>query len=335
MPKTLRKKFDEVLTYDKLMEAHIGCQKCKRTRSNVIKFNLKKEDYIIWLYNELKNRTYKHGRYTTFYVSEPKVRKIEAARYIDRVVHRWCFDNFLYPVFVPQFINTSYACIKDRGMHRAAMDVQKAMRKCQKNWGEYYILKMDVSKYFPSIDKDILMEIIKRKIKDKDVLWLLNEIMYSKRDEPGIPIGNLTSQLFANLYYNEADQYIKHILKVKYYFRYMDDSIILMQNKQELKEVKRKLEIFLRNNLKLEFNKKTNIFKSKQGVNFCGYYIKENRIRLRQKGKKKLKKKVKYLKYKIRNENMTSREAKKYLCGHFGYIKYADVSPLIKKLFVS
>lgn len=145
--------------------------------------------------------------------------------------------------------------------------------------------------------------------------------------------GNLTSQLFANLYYNEADQFIKHKLKVKYYFRYMDDSIILMKDKQELKRVYSELEKFISENLKLQFNKKTNIFKSKQGVNFCGYYIKENRLKLRQKGKKKLKKKIKVLKYKIRNGKMTSREAKMYLCGHFGYIKYANANFLIDKLF--
>lgn len=145
--------------------------------------------------------------------------------------------------------------------------------------------------------------------------------------------GNLTSQLFANLYYNEVDQYIKNVLKVKYYYRYMDDSIILMENKVEIKKVYMKIKQFISEKLKLEFNKKTNVFKSKQGVNFCGYLIKENSIRLRQKGKKKLKRKIKFLKYKIRNGEMSSKDTKKYLCGHFGYIKYASSDGLIKKLF--
>lgn len=115
----------------------------------------------------------------------------------------------------------------------------------------------------------------------------------------------------------------------------MDDSIILMQNKDEIKQVYKAITEFIENNLKLTFNKKTNIFKNKQGVNFCGYFIKENRIKLRQKGKKKLKRKVKLLKYKIRNGEITSTEAKKYLCGHFGYIKYANVDGLTSKLFYS
>ena len=129
MPKTIRNQFNKYLTYDKLMEAHLRCQRGKRNRQNVIKFNLKKEDYILYLYNELKNRTYKHSQYVSFYVYEPKQRKIEAARYLDRVVHRWLVDNFLDPFYLPQFIDNTYACIPGRGMHKAAKDVQKAMQK--------------------------------------------------------------------------------------------------------------------------------------------------------------------------------------------------------------
>ena len=334
MPKTIRNKFQEALTYEKLMQAHLKCQSDKTCRKNVIRFNLKKEEYIDWLYERIKNKTYCHGGYTSFYVTEPKLRKIEASSYIDRIVHRWCFDNFLENTFVPQFIPTSYACIKEKGMHRAALDVQKGMRECKKKYGEYYILKMDISKYFSNIDKEILLNILKRKIKDKDIVWILEKIIYSQDTKKGIPIGNLTSQMFANIYYNEADQYIKNKLKVRYYYRYMDDSIILIHTKEEIKEVKQKLENYIKNELKLEFNKKTNIFKNKQGVNFCGYKINEYRLKLRDKGKKKIKKKVKYLEKQVKNTEMTSKEAKKYLCGHFGYIKYANVYTLTNKLFV-
>ena len=333
MPKTIKNKYDEYLNYNKLMEAHIKCQKGKMNRLNVIKFNLKKEEYIQWLYEQLKNRTYKHGRYTEFYVLEPKKRKIEAARYIDRIVHRWLVDNFLEPAFFPQFIDNTYACIKGRGMHKAALDVQKAMRECKKYYGEYYILKMDVAKYFQSIDKDILFGIIQKKIKDKDVLWLIRQTLYNGRDESGIPIGNLSSQLFGNLYYNETDQFIKHKLKIRYYFRYMDDSVILMHEKEEIKKVKEHIEKFIEENLKLKFNSKTNIFKSKQGVNFCGYKINEYRLKIRDKGKRKLKKNVKVLKERIKSGEITSKEAKKHLCGHFGYLKYANTYNLINKIF--
>ena len=150
----------------------------------------------------------------------------------------------------------------------------------------------------------------------------------------GIPIGNYSSQIFANIYLNELDQYIKHKLHAKYYFRYMDDSVILHKNKKEIKEMLFKIIEFLKEELHLELNSKTNIFKSKQGVNYCGYQINEYRLKIRRKGKIKLKRKVKKLKYKIKNGEMNSKDAKKYLCGHFGYLKYANVYNLTKKIFL-
>lgn len=122
--------------------------------------------------------------------------------------------------------------------------------------------------------------------------------------------GNYTSQVFANIYLNEIDQYVKHTLKQKYYYRYLDDSIVLVKTKSEAKEVLKQIKEFLFNNLQLELNQKTQIFKSKQGVNFCGYKIKENKLKIREKGKRKLKKKIKYLKYMTRIGKMTCKEAR-------------------------
>ena len=333
MPKTLRNKYYEKLTYEKLMDAHNKSKKGKGLRKEIILFNLKKEEYIMWLYEQLKNKTYVHGGYTKFFVTEPKIRKIEKSRYIDRIVHRWVVDNFLEPAFVPQFVSTSYACLKGRGMHRAAIYVQDAMKHCKRIWGEYYILKMDIAKYFDNINKNILIQILKKKIKDEDLMWLIRQILFAQPREKGLEIGNYTSQMFANIYLNETDQYIKHELKIKYYCRYLDDSLLMVKTKQEVKEVLEKIKIFLKENLELELNKKTQIFKNKQGVNFCGYKINEYRMKLRDKGKRKLKKKVRYLKSEIRDGRITSREAKKYLAGHLGYIKYANVNNLLEKIF--
>lgn len=333
MPKTIRNKYDEKLTYENLMNAHIKSRKNKSTKKDIILFNLKQEEYIKYLYEQLKNQTYKHGGYYTFYVYEPKLRKIQKSKYIDRIVHRWVVDNFLYEAFIPQFLKTSYACIQDRGMHKACIDVQKAIKHCKNIWNEYYILKMDVKKYFQSINKVKLLEIISKKIKDKKVMWLLREIVFSVKDEVGIEIGNYTSQIFANIYLNELDKYIKHKLKIKYYYRYMDDSVIFVRTKEEATYTLRKIKEVLKNELYLELNQKTQVFKSKQGVNFCGYKINEYRIKIRDKGKKKLKKKIKNLKIKIKNGELTSKEAQKYICGHLGYIKYANVYNLCNKIF--
>ena len=333
MPKTIRNEFDKKLSYESLFHAHKLSRKGKGYRKEIILFNLKQEEYIMWLYEKLKTKTYKHSGYSVFYVTEPKLRKIEKSIYLDRIVHRWVVDNFLEPYFVPTFVNTSYACLKKRGMHKACLDVQNAMKHLSRTWKDYYILKMDVRKYFQNIDKDILYRILNRKIQDNKLLWLLKEIIYSNEGKKGLAIGNYTSQMFANIYLNEVDQYIKHKLKVKWYFRYLDDSIILIKTKKEAKEILEKIKNFLKENLQLELNKKTQIFKNKQGVNFCGYKINEYRLKIRDKGKRKLKKKVKVLKEKIKIGEITSKEAKKYLAGHMGYIQLADTYNLENKLF--
>lgn len=269
MPKTIRNEFDKKLTYENLMKAHNLSKKGKGLRKEIILFNLKKEEYILWLFQELKNGTYKHGGYSEFYVTEPKLRRIQKSRYIDRIVHRWIVDNFLQEYFVKTFIDTSYACIKNKGMHRACLDVQRSMKHCKRIWNNYYILKMDIRKYFDNIDKDILFNILSKKIYDKKLLSVIRQIIYSTEGRKGQPIGNYTSQTFANIYLNEVDQYIKHELKCKYYFRYMDDSVILLKNKSDARDILDKITKFLKEKLDLELNQKTQIFKSKQGVNFC------------------------------------------------------------------
>ena len=332
MPKTIRNEFDKKLTYENLMNAHSLSKRGKGFRKEIILFNLKKEEYIMYLYEQLKQENYKHGGYTEFYVTQPKLRRIEKSKYIDRIVHRWIVDNFLDEYFVKTFINTTYACIKNRGMHKACLDVQKAMKHCKRIWNNYYIIKMDVRKYFDSIDKNILYKIISKKIQDEK-LKVIKQIIYSTEGAKGQPIGNYTSQTFANIYLNEMDQYAKHILELKYWYRYMDDMIAIVRTKQEAIDKLTKIRKFLKEKLDLELNSKTQIFKSKQGVNFCGYKINEYRMKIRDKGKKKLKNKVKILTKKIKQGTITSQEAKMYLCGHLGYIKYANTKNLTDTLF--
>ena len=176
-------------------------------------------------------------------------------------------------------------------MHKSAIYVQNTMKHCKIIWQEYYILKMDIAKYFDNINKNILLDILKRKIKDKNLLWLIEQILFAQSREKGLEIGNYTSQMFANIYLNEIDQYAKHVLKCKYYFRYLDDTVILLQTKQEAIKVLEKIKIFLKQKLELELNEKTQIFKSNQGVNFCGYKINEYRLKIRDRRKKKNKEK--------------------------------------------
>ena len=333
MPKTIRNVYCKNLTYEKLLKAHLDARKGKGSRKEIILFNLKQEEYIKYLLERLENKTYKHGGYTVFYVTEPKLRKIEKSKYMDRIVHRWLVDNILKPYFIPRFIQTTYACIEGRGMHKACLDMQEMMKHCTRIWNNYYILKMDIAKYFDNIDKKILLDILEKRIKDKDVMWLINEILYANKREKGLEIGNYTSQMFANIYLNEYDWYVKRNLHIKYFSRYMDDSILLVKTKKEAIQALENIKRFLKENLNLELNSKTQIFKSSQGVNYCGYKINEYRLKIRDKGKKKLKKKIKYLRYEIKNGRMTSKDAKRYLAGHLGYLKIANTRNLELKIF--
>ncbi|MBR2745014.1 MAG: group II intron reverse transcriptase domain-containing protein [Clostridia bacterium] len=335
MPKTIRNQFDKYLTYENLIKAHELSKKSKTRKREIILFELKKEEYIMWLLEQLKTGAYKHGGYRTFTITIPKERIVQASGYIDRIVHRWVVDNFLKPYFETQFINTTYACIKNRGMHKATLDVQKAMKHCDIIWGEYYILKMDVTKYFQNINKNILFQILQRKIKDVKLLSLMKKIIFSTEGSIGLPIGNYTSQTLANIYLNEVDQYAKHTLKCKYYFRYMDDTIILLKTKEEAKKCLKMIESFLDEKLKLKLNSKTQIFKTKQGVNFCGYKINAYRLKIRDKGKQNLKLKLKMLENQIKDGRLTTKQAQKYLSGHLGYLKIASVKNLEEKLFVT
>lgn len=269
MPKTLRNIYENAVSFENLLLAHKKARCGKREKKKVILVELILEQELLRLEKELKNCTYKHSSYTTFKVYQPKERIIMASEYIDRIVHQWHVQHFIKPYFVPQFINTTYACIEGRGMHKASKDVQTAMKSAKSKWTSYYILKMDVTKYFHNIDKRILWDILKRKIKDKKLLWLTREILLSTEGMLGLPLGNYTSQMFANIYLNELDQYVKHKLKCKYYFRYMDDMVILLPDKEIANNVLNDITIFLKEKLGLTLNSKTKIFKDKQGVNFC------------------------------------------------------------------
>lgn len=216
-------------------------------------------------------------------------------------------------------------------MHNATLDLQLGMRKMKRAYRDYYILKMDIRKYFNSIDKKILYKILTRRIKDEKLLWLIRQILTAQKRQKGIEIGNYTSQTFANIYLNELDQYATRKLKVPFYYRYMDYIVILFKTKKDAKEALDKIKKFLKEHLELELNDKTNIFRGKQGVNFCGYKINENRMKVRDKGKKKFKKKVKKLLREIKNENLSSKDARIYLTGHLGYFNIANTYTLKKK----
>jgi len=298
-----------------------------------MKLELVLEQELLQLEKELSTGVYKHGKYNTFQIYEPKERTIMASEYRDRIVHQWYVTHFIKPYFVPQFINTTYACIEGRGMHKASKDLQSAMKICKNKWGNYYILKMDITKYFQNIDKRILWEILKRKMKDKKLLWLTREILLSIEGMLGLPLGNYTSQMFANIYLNELDQYVKHELKCKYYFRYMDDKVLLLENKEVAREMLEKISKFLNDRLGLTLNSKTKIFKDIQGVNFCGYKTNEKRLKIRHTSKCRMKRRLKKYTKLLQEGKITMPDIQRSIAGWLGYAKHADSYNLLKSMF--
>jgi len=333
MPKTMKNVYENALSFHNLLLAHKRARRGKREKRKVIQLELILEQELLQLEMELFNCIYKHGKYYSFKIYEPKERVIMASEYRDRIVHQWYVESFIKPYFVPQFINTTYACIEGRGMHKASKDLQKAMRTCKKKWKNYYILKMDVAKYFPNIDKRILWDILKRKMKDKKLLWLTREILLSTEGMLGLPLGNYTSQVFANIYLNELDQFAKHKLKCKYYFRYMDDIVILLTTKNIANNTLNDITTFLQDSLKLKLNSKTRVFKDVQGVNFCGYKINEKRLKIRHTSKCRMKRRLKKYTKLLKEERITIPDIQRSIAGWLGYAKHADSYNLRKSMF--
>ena len=296
MPKTIKNLFYKNLTFDKLLSAHKRARRHKAYKNEVIKFEFNLENNLINLMNNLKNKTYRMGNYFTFKVFEPKERDIQALPYRDRIVHQWYIEEFIKPFIIPKFINTSFACLENKGTHKAVLEVQHQMQIMKRNHGDFWILKCDIKKFFYNIQPFILFNIMKKYITDKDLLFLTQILIFNgpiDNTKIGIPIGNYTSQFFANIYLNELDNYIKRVLKIRYYCRYIDDFILILKSKKDCIKYKALIERFLWEHLKLELNSKSKYYPHKMGVNFCGYRIFTTHKLLRLSSKKKIKKKVK------------------------------------------
>ena len=188
MCKSIKNNFYEKLTFQKLIEAHDRAKQGKMKKTGVLKFELDLETNIMNLYRAIKDGKYKMGKYREFTIYEPKERVIKVLPYIDRVVHQWYIEDFIKPFILKRFIQDTYACIDGRGTHKAIENVQKYMRIMRRKYGDYYVLKCDIKKYFYSIDKDILYNILKRNISDKKLLELTKIFIYDNDSKVGVPI---------------------------------------------------------------------------------------------------------------------------------------------------
>ena len=319
--------YNNIISTENLFEAWIEFRKGKRKRPDVQRFERHLEDNLFDLHSKLRNKSYKHGSYQSFYVQDPKQRHIHKASVKDRVVHHLLY-NYLYKLFDSTFIYDSYSCRLDKGTHNGIDRLEVFTRKVSKNytrpcWG----LKLDIRKFFASVDHQILLKLLKNKVKDKNIIWLLSEVIESFHTEQGrgMPLGNLTSQVFANIYLNELDQFVKHNLKVRYYIRYADDFIFLSINRIKLVKLINPLEQFLKEKLKLDLHpNKIVVRKLDWGIDFLGYIVLPHYRLPRAKTRRRI-----FIKLK---EKISKDTFEQSFQSYLGYLSHANSYSLTLKL---
>lgn len=272
----------------------------------------------------LTNLTYQTSKYSTFKVYEPKERVIfRLPYYPDRIAHH-AIMNIMEPIWVSTFINNTYSCIKNRGIHKLAKDLKKVLKSDVE--GTKYCLKLDVKKFYPSIDHDVLKRIIRRKIKDKRLLVILDEIIDSTS---GVPIGNYLSQFFANLVLSYFDHWMKEEVGCKYYFRYADDITILSDDKEFLRRVLVLIKTYFKHEVNLEIKNNYQVFPvESRGIDFVGYKFYHTHTLLR--------KSIKYRMYRLitkyRSGKITQDKFLDSMQSYFGWMKHCDSKHLLQKI---
>ncbi len=296
MRKIFSHKYNDIISIENILCAWKEFKCGKTGKIDVQKFQINLMDNTLLLHNDLKNKTYKHGAYEHFVVNDPKKRDIHKASVRDRLFHHALYRKF-YTFFDKTFIADSYSCRDNKGTHRAMKRFDVFARKESKNYTKtVWILKCDIRKFFASIDQKILIDILKSRIEDEEIILLLENIIGSFNSGivgVGLPLGNVTSQLLVNIYMNEFDQYVKHKLKVKYYIRYADDFVVMSRDRNYLEVVRQKIEDFLSQELKLQLHPDKVFIKTlASGVDFLGWVHFHHHKTLRTVTKKRMFRKV-------------------------------------------
>jgi retron-type reverse transcriptase len=268
--------FDQIFTQENLYQAHLDARQAKRKTLSCFTFEKALGDNIACLLDEIHSGLYRPRPYFKFTVFEPKQRVIHAPAFRDRVVQHAIYRH-IYPIFNRTFIDTSFACRVGYGTHKASHALQRLMRQCHPD--DYY-LQLDIRKFFYRIDRDILLTLLERKIKDGRLLNMM--MLFAQDDAPvGIPIGNLLSQLYALIYLNPLDHFVKRELHARHYLRYVDDFVLLGYSRPECYGLRDEIEDFLERNLRLELSKST-VQKIGNGINFVGFRTWRNRRLVRK-----------------------------------------------------
>lgn len=349
----LTHKYEEIISLENLLLAWQEFIVGKKSKPDVQIFGRNLMDNIISLHEDLKSGAYCHGGYESFFINDPKRRHIHKASVRDRLVHHAIY-RILYPFFDRTFIGNSYSCRLDKGTHKAFNRFRAMTYKVSQNHTQtYWVLKCDIKKFFASIDHTTLMEILENYISDQNILWLLEQVIESfstvsslrganrmsdeaislkngiatlpsvarNDDKIGLPLGNLTSQLFANVYLNIFDQWVKHKLKAKHYLRYADDFILLSPDKSQLENSISLIQNFLSEKLKLTLHPDKIFLKTiASGVDFLGWvHFLDHRV-LRTVTKRRMMRRI--------GEYPTNETLQSYL----GLLKYGNSFGIIESL---
>ena len=319
--------YEKIISLENLRLADEKARKGKLRSYGVKTHDKHREENLLALHEMLRMKTFRTSEYDIFKIYEPKEREIYRLPYFpDRIVHHAAM-NILEPIWVSVFSADTYSCIKGRGIHGCARKVREALKD---NENTVYCLKIDVRKYYPSIDHDILKSIVRKKIKCKDTLWLLDQVIDSA---DGLPIGNYLSQYFANLYLAYFDHYIKEVRGVKYYFRYADDMVFLHADKSFLNELLIDVRTYLNNNLNLQLKGNYQVFPvESRGIDFVGYVFFHSHVMLRKSIKQSLCRRAAKIN---KIERMPLAEYKKQVCSWLGWAKYCNAKNLLKTIIKS
>jgi len=357
---------ETTFTFEKLYQSYLDCRRTKRKTINALKFEWNLERNLFQLQKELEARSYRPGRSICFVVKDPSAREIFAASFRDRVVHHLLI-NEIEIMGERKFIFDIFSCRKNKGTHAAIKRLKGFIRKVTQNYKkEAYYCQLDISGFFMSIDHRILYSLFQKLIENKnksrqwreDVLWLAKIIIFHKPTKnyitkgnlslfklipprkslfkspagKGLPIGNYSSQFFANLYLNEIDQFIKRELRCEYYIRYVDDLVLLVKDRESLKHFRDEINLFLKKKLDLELSlNKTKLQSINKGIEFLGYFIKPDYTLVRKKVVSRLKNKLSWL-----NEAKKPLELRKILAtinSYYGHFKHAFSFNLRKDIY--
>ena len=307
--------YEKIISVENLTMANIKARKGKGKQYGIKVFDKKPAENIDALHKMLLEKNYQTSEYKTFKIFEPKERLVFRLPYFpDRITHH-AVMNVLEPIFTKVFTTDSYSCIKGRGIHGAANNLKKALQNPNETM---YCLKLDIVKFYPNVDHEILKQLLCKKFKDHDLLWLLDEIIESA---DGLPIGNYLSQYFANFYLTYFDHWIKETMQVKHYFRYADDIVILSNNKHHLHQILFEIKQYLNDNLKLQVKGNYQVFPVQaRGIDFVGYVFYHTHTMLRKSIKKRFAKAI------------SKTKNKATIASYYGWAKHCNSKHLLKKL---